>query len=169
VVLLDHGRVQASDTPQALSLDAGLRRIVGGEMAGAVIEGEVTQWDETLSLATVAVGAQQLLLPGTQLRRGARARVLVPARDVLLATVAPVGLSVRNQLSGRVTALTADPPGGWLVELDVGEATLLARVTEPAVRDLAIVPGLSLFVLVKAESLRGHAYAGPSATVRAAR
>ena len=170
VVLLEQGRVQASDTPQALSLDAGLRRIVGSEMAGAVIEGEVTSWDEAQSLATVAVGVQHLLLPGAGLRRGGRARVLVPARDVLLATVAPVGLSVRNQLSGTVTALTADPPGGWLVELDVGGgATLLARVTGPAVRELALVPGLSLFVLVKAESLRGHAYSGARPAARPGR
>ena len=163
VVLLEAGRVQASATPTALSLNEDLRRIVGGDRAGAVIEGPVIDWDEALCLATVAVGTGRLLLPGTGLRRGGMARVLVPARDVMLATTAPVGLSVRNQLAGTVTALTADPPGGWLVHVDVGGTTLLARVTTPAVRDLDIAPGQHLYVLVKAESLRGHAYPGATA------
>ncbi len=163
VVLLDSGRVRASASPPALSLNADLRRIVGHDMAGAVIEGPVIDWDEQARLATVAVGGEKLLLPGAGLHRGGRARVLVPARDVLLATAPPVGLSVRNQLSGTVIALSADSPGGWLVHVEVGGTALLARVTSSAVRDLAIAPGQRLYVLVKAESLRGHAYPGAAA------
>ena len=160
VVLLERGTVQASDRPAALSLNPDLRRIVGADLAGAVIEGPVVDWDETRSLASVAIGDGRLLLPGTGLRAGGRARVLIPARDVLIATSAPTGLSVRNQLAGIVTALREDSAGGWLVEVAVGATPLLARITELAIRDLSLIPGARVYVLIKAESLRGHAYRG---------
>lgn len=166
VVLLDAGCVAASGTPTALALDASLRAVVGSDMVGAIVEGPVLAHDPAgdpaHELVAVGVGAGELRLPCGALAGAARARVLVPARDVLLALAPVSGLSVRNQLQGVIVALHREAPGAWLVEIDVGGARLLARVTAGAARELSLEAGRAIHVLVKAESLRGHAYRDPS-------
>ncbi len=80
------------------------------------------------------------------------------ARDLILATQAPQGLSVRNQLHGTITALAADPPHNMLVHVDAGGARVLARITEAAAQELQLRAGNAVWVLVKSVSLRGHAF-----------
>jgi len=63
---------------------------------------------------------------------------------------------VRNALPGRVTKITADGEHADLLEVDVGGARLLARVTGLARRELGLKPGSSVWALVKAVSIRGH-------------
>jgi len=46
-----------------------------------------------------------------------------------------------------------------LVKVDIGAATIvLARITRSAAVELALRPGMSIWVLVKAVSTRGHAF-----------
>ena len=78
------------------------------------------------------------------------------ARDLILATAPPQGLSVRNQLQGIITGLQRETPHNVLVSVDAGGVALLARVTEAAVRDLQLHDGQELWVLVKAASLRSQ-------------
>lgn len=160
VLLIEAGMIVASGSPAALSFDPALRRLVGNERAGAVIEGRVLACDEERGLATVSLGHGELRLPADGLAVGRRARILVPARDVLLSLGAQTGLSVRNQLAGTIVEVVADPPGAALVALDVGGQSLIARVTRHAIDELDLVPGRSIHALIKAESLRGHAYPG---------
>ena len=160
VLLIESGRIVASGSPATLSFDPALRRLVGSERAGAVIEGRVLACDQGRGLATVSLGRGELRLPAAGLVEGGHARVLVPARDVLLSLGAQRGLSVRNQLAGTVVDVVADPPGAALVAVDVGGQTLVARVTDQAVEELVLAPGRPVYALVKAESLRGHAYPG---------
>ena len=78
----------------------------------------------------------------------------------ILATEEPRGLSVRNQLRGVVRTVV-DDAGNDLVELDIGGASVLARITRDATAELAIAPGREAWVLVKAVSTRGHAFPAP--------
>jgi molybdate transport system ATP-binding protein len=162
VLLIEAGTIVASGSPAALSFDPALRRLVGNERAGAVIEGRVLTFDPARGLATVSLGHGELRLPADGLEPGGRARVLVPARDVLLALGVQSGLSVRNQLAGTIVEVVADPPGAALVVVDVGGQSLIARITRQAIDELNLAPGRSVHALVKAESLRGHAYPGGS-------
>jgi molybdate transport system ATP-binding protein len=160
LVLLQSGRVLAQGSPAALSLQPALRTLVGIEALGAVIDGSVRAVDAALGLAEVPIGtAGSLRVPAAGLHAGQALRVQLLARDLILATCEPQGLSVRNRLPGRVSALHADDAHNCLVEVDAGGVALLARVTAQAVRELALVPGLPVWVLVKAVSLRGHVYA----------
>jgi molybdate transport system ATP-binding protein len=79
------------------------------------------------------------------------------ARDIILATRAPEGLSVRNALAGQVAEITADGEYAELLAVDVGGARLLARVTRTARRELGLTPGAPVWALVKAVSIRGRA------------
>ena len=158
VVLLEHGRVLASGTPSALSLDPRLRRLIGSEAVGAVLDLDVLAVDAGSGLVSVALGDEVLrfTLPGAQ--AGARLRLNILARDVILATARPEGLSVRNALPATLVALSDEGPDAVLATLAIADARLLARITRAAVSELGLVPSMAVWALIKAASLRGHAF-----------
>jgi molybdate transport system ATP-binding protein len=164
VWLIDAGRVVASASPGEASLDERLGRIVGPELEGAVVDAVVTAVDAATRLATVAIGSARLRLALEGLAPGGSVRLHVPARDVVVATEPPHGLSIRNALPGTLVALRDDGPAGVLATVDVGAAHLLARITASAVRELGLAAGRPVWALVKAASLHGHAWRRPSAT-----
>jgi molybdate transport system ATP-binding protein len=155
LVVLQDGRVVASGSIGAVSLEPALRSIVGSDAVGAVLEGIVTSIDTQEQLANVRIGQHELRVAGRDLRPGQRLRLQLLARDLILAVEEPRGLSVRNHLQGVVRSVLPDD-GAWLIEVDIGGATLLARVTAPAVRELHIAAGMRIWVLVKAVSVSQH-------------
>ena len=73
---------------------------------------------------------------------GQRIQIQVLARDVIVATERPRGLSVRNVVPARVVSVTPDVGRAVLVELDIGRtATLLARITARASQELELAAG----------------------------
>jgi molybdate transport system ATP-binding protein len=158
VVLLADGRVLACGTPTELGSDARLRALVGSEAVGAVLDVDVLGPDPGTGLVGVALGSQRLRLALPDARPGGRVRLHVLARDVILATSAPHGLSVRNALTGTLAELVDEGPDSVLASVAVDGARLLARITRAAVRDLELAAGTPVWALVKAASLRGHAF-----------
>jgi len=158
VVLLEDGRVRASGTPSELSLDARLRRIVGSEAVGAVLDAEVASVDAASGLASVATAGGPLRLALGDAVVGRRLRLQILARDVILATERPRALSVRNALQGRLGALIDEEDGALLAVVEVGGSRLLARITRAAAEELELKAGQPVWALVKAASLRGHVY-----------
>jgi molybdate transport system ATP-binding protein len=158
VVVLQDGAVAGHGDVIAMSQSPALRAIVGPESLGTVVEGVTDAIDARSGLAQIRVGAGQLLVEAADLRRGQRVRVQLLARDLILATAPPVGLSVRNRLAGAITHLEPDGERAWLVFTDTGGVTLMVRVTEDARLALALAVGQPVWVLVKAVSLRGHVY-----------
>lgn len=158
VVLMDHGRVLAQGDLPSISLQPELRALVGAEAIGAVVEGQVRSIDTEIGLARVAVGHGQLSVDASNLQAGQQVRMQLLARDLILALHAPQGLSVRNKLQGVITHIAPDDHHTILVTVDVGGPQLIARVTMPAAQELELRVGLSLWVLVKAVTLRGHVY-----------
>lgn len=162
VVLLDAGRVVADGDIATVSRDANLRAIVGAESVGAVVAGAVLRIDGT-GLASLRVGDAELTVE-VDAQPGQRIQLQVLARDVIIATEPPRALSVRNVVPARVIAVTQDSGRAVLVELDIGRTTtLLARITERASVELGLQPDKPVWALIKAVSLRGHAFNVPGA------
>ena len=156
VVVLAGGTVVASGTPADLSLDPRFRGLVGRDAVGAVLEADVAAVDATTGLVSVAVGRGQLRLALAGASVGARLRLQVLARDVILATEPPHGLSVRNALAGVIAEIVADGRDEALAIVDLAGSRLISRLTREAVEELKLKPGLPVWALVKAASLRGH-------------
>ena len=72
--------------------------------------------------------------------------------DVTLSLQDVVGLSTRNHLRGIIRQLV-ELVGGVFVAVDVGQI-LWAEVTQDAVKDLKLQPGLNVTCLVKSRSLQ---------------
>jgi molybdate transport system ATP-binding protein len=156
VVVLDNGRVAVNGDINTVSLSPALRGIVGAEAVGAVLEGKVLTMDKQNSLAEVAVG-NGVLHVHAESSIGTRVRVQMLARDIILATQAPVGLSVRNAIEGVVDKIERDDDHADLVYVNIGGAIVLARITRAATHALKLAPNSPVWVLAKAVSMRGHA------------
>ncbi len=150
VVVLEGGRV-AGQGP----VDAVLRRsdlIPDAAEAGSVLAMTVAGHDDTAGLTRLTGPAGPLSVPLLALPVGRRLNLRLPARDVLLATEAPQGLSARNVLPGRVVGLREEG-AACLVEVACGEAILLARLTRASARDLGLTEGRSIHAIVKSVAL----------------
>lgn len=96
---------------------------------------------------------QRVFLPSNARQTGERFRAYVPANEVIIATEAPVGLSVRNTLRGKIGRIRDRGDGSVLVEIELGAQRLLAAVTPAAVKSLRLATGLEVFALIKSVAL----------------
>jgi molybdate transport system ATP-binding protein len=157
VVALDHGRVVACGPADTVigGLDA-----TSSDDAGAVLDA-VVAGEEADGLTRLDTTAGPLLVPALGRPAGARLRLLVRARDVLVAREAPHGLSALNVLPATVTMIGVPHGAAVDVSLAAGSAVIHARLTRRAVEALALAPGRPCFAIVKASTLAGDGGAAP--------
>jgi molybdate transport system ATP-binding protein len=154
VLVLDHGRARASGPlPSVMSRPdlTFLREAIG---LGSVFDAVVSDIDAARGLLELAFDGGTLVVPRRDLPVGAIVRVRVPAREVILASRAPEGLSLHNVLAGTVSNIHADPSAdAVVVQIAVGRLLLLAEVTRDAIDRLQLAPGVRVFALVKSVSI----------------
>lgn len=125
---------------------------LGVREAGAILMAKV-EAHETDGLTRLITEAGPLFLPGVEAKPGENLRLRILARDVILATERPSGLSARNILPARVQNVQTGRGPGAAVVLNLGSQTLLARVTDRAVTDLGLVPGKPVYAILKATAV----------------
>jgi molybdate transport system ATP-binding protein len=102
----------------------------------------------------LSVGGGTLLAPAGHVAVNSVVRIRIPAREIVLATSPPVGLSLHNVLPAVVIAVHTDPGfEAIVIQLAYGGVTLLAEVTRDAVGRLGIAVGQHLYALVKSVSI----------------
>jgi molybdate transport system ATP-binding protein len=156
IVLMESGRTIAQGGVGEMSLNPKLRAIIGEDAVGAILDGTVLGVDPSGSLTRIQVGAGELKVQAAHTAIGAKLRVQLLARDLIVATQPPQYLSVRNSLAGVVSTMTSDDANSDLIGIDIGGTEILARITKAATRELSIKPGLPVWALVKAVSLRAR-------------
>ena len=161
MVLMEAGRVVAQGSLSEVSLRPELRAIIGPDSVGSVLDGVVTRTDPARAMADLKLGNGHLQVSLRDVPVGSRARVHLLARDIILAIEKPSGLSVRNILEGVIAEVSPDDDDAVLVKVDIGGATVLARITREAAAALSLHKGSPVWVLVKAVSTRGHAFRAP--------
>lgn len=151
VVVLEDGRVAAAGPADAILRRAEILPAHEAEV-GALLDMVVEDHDASGGVTRLTGAAGRLVVPHLDRPVGSPVRVRLPARDVLVATQMPVGLSARNVLPGRITALS--PFGeAVMVEIACGEVSVAARLTRASARDLGLVPGLAVYAIVKSVAL----------------
>lgn len=152
VVLMEAGRVTATGPAQALLSDPATASGLGLRAAGGVLVARVTAHDAD-GLTRLDVAAGPLWLPRIDAAVGTPVRLRILAQDVMLATVRPQAVSALNILPATVEDIrTGDGPGA-LVRLTLGPDRLLARITRRSVAALGLVPGSTVFAVIKALSV----------------
>jgi molybdate transport system ATP-binding protein len=169
LLVLHEGRAVASGPVHDVTSRPDLVWLRDAVGLGSVIEALVTHVDRERGLVTLSFEGGALVAPHRTLLVGTPVRVRIPAREVILATDAPTGLSLHNVLAGEVSALHADTASDHVVvRLSIGGVHLLAEVTRDAVSKLGIAEGRRLHALVKSVSLDVRR-ATPRLPVRATR
>ena len=154
VLLLERGRGVACGPIATLMSRPDLSWLREAVGLGSVFDATATATYADRGLVELAFNGGTLLAPARHVPPGAPVRVRVPAREVVLATSAPAGVSLHNVLPGIVTAVHADPAFETVVvQLTVGELPLLSEVTRDAVVRLGIATGQRLHALIKSVSL----------------
>jgi len=154
VLVLERGRsVAAGPVSTLLSRPdlAFLRNAIG---LGSVFDAVVARVDGDRGLTELSFGGGVLLAPLRDVPAGTTVRVRVPAREVILATSAPEGLSLHNVLAGTVAAVHLEPHSDRaVVQLAIGDLLLLAEVTRDALQRLDVSAGRRLHALIKSVSI----------------
>jgi molybdate transport system ATP-binding protein len=150
VVVLADGRVQAVGSASDM---LGNLSDAGGREAGSVLTGTVSVLDAETGLATIAFKGMSLVVPPAHLSVGQRVRVHVPARDVLVATEKPAGISALNIVPGQISTLTRMVGGTVDLAIVCGDEALHARITEVSVGRLQLAVGRPVHAIIKTVAL----------------
>ncbi len=156
MLVLVAGRAVAAGPLTALSTETSLGEVMAPADVGSVLETSVTAVDAAHGLATCTFDGGSVIVPARGLATGQRARVHVPAREVILATARPEHLSLHNVLAGTVRQVTPLDDARVLVQIGVGRSIVLAEITRDAVERLQLRPDVTAFALVKSVSLTAH-------------
>jgi molybdate transport system ATP-binding protein len=122
--------------------------------AGAVLTARVIAHDPSRQLSELEAAGRRLLVPLLGSAPGTTVRVRIPAREVILASAEPQGISVHNVIAGTVRGVVPDPSRhGSMVEVALDGAGLLARITPDAVARLGLTHGTPVLALVKSMAI----------------
>jgi molybdate transport system ATP-binding protein len=153
LVLLEDGRALASGPLTSMLARLDLPVALGAD-AGVVLETRVGALEPAWHLMRLDFPGGGLWSREQGLPLGHKARVRILARDVSLATEPPGPSSIQNVLEGQLDALADEEhPATLLARVRVGEVMLLARVTKRAASQLALAPGLPVWVQIKSVAL----------------
>ncbi len=153
VVMLDAGRLMAQGTLEHLSAQSGVA-LAARDDAGSVLVATVLAHDTARRLTLLRAHALELWAPLLPLPVGARCRIRVLAREIILATAAPREISLHNVIPGHVRAASIDQRRHTaMVEIAAGGCVLLARVTPDALVRLQLARGAPVLALIKSVSV----------------
>lgn len=154
VVLLNDGRVEM--VGPASDVLAGPRLVSTAERreGGSVLAGRVEACDAAHGLATVRLASGvALIVPAAGVAAGEAVRLRIPARDVMVATVRPEGLSALNILEGTIEAMEPDGEGMTSLAIACAGDRIRARITAFSAARLGLAPGLAVYAVIKTVAL----------------
>ena len=152
MLALAGGRVAGFGPVAAILADRGAAAAFGGADPGSLIE---TRHDgaEADGLSRLRFAGGTVLVPAQDFGPGEPVRLLVQAREVMIARDRPEGLSALNILAARVVSVTALDPSACEVRLDCGGTALRARITLRSARVLDLAPGVHCHAILKSVAL----------------
>ncbi|TKT79282.1 molybdenum ABC transporter ATP-binding protein [Aquamicrobium sp. LC103] len=152
VVMLSAGRVTAAGpTAQVMQRIDLLPAEERGE-GGAVLDMSIAAQDERYGMTVLRSSAGEMRVPRLASEIGRTVRIRIRARDVIVATSEPRGISALNILAGKVEAVKFDDGAGADIGIDCGGQKIIARITRQSVESLGLSKGQSVFAIVKTVS-----------------
>jgi molybdate transport system ATP-binding protein len=153
LVLMQAGRVTAYGSLNEVlgQVDSPLNEL---EEAFSVFQCRIASHQLPYLTSLKSKGDASLHIPRIDGALNSSVRLRIRARDVSLCLDQPSNSSILNILQGQVIDISKQVErGSRTVKLDIGGESLLARVSEYSVQQLALRPGLHLFAQIKSASL----------------
>jgi len=152
VVMLAQGKVVASGATEAVMQRLDLLPVEERGEGGAVLDTKVLRHDEVFGMTVLGSAAGEIRVPRLAMKADASVRIRIRARDVMIATENPTGLSALNILPGTIVAISPGEGPAVEVGIDCNGATVLARITEQSRQALKLRLGGKVFAVVKTVS-----------------
>ena len=154
MVVLERGRVVAEGS--MFDLTARLDLFTGKHpIPGTVLEASISRHDAAHGLTELAFGSETLVVPAISRAAGEKVRIRIDADDVMLALERPNAVSANNVLAAMVADIRADGTNAD-VQLSLGGAHMIARITSRSVERLGLRPGTPVFALIKSVTVGGR-------------
>jgi molybdate transport system ATP-binding protein len=119
------------------------------------LTGKVIGQDTTYNLTLLEVADQKVQIPKAQyrdVRVGEQVTLNIKPGDVALATAKPNGISIRNILQGTIENIATTERFADIT-LAVGDQALRSRITLAAANELKLIPGMTIYALLKSSGL----------------
>ena len=153
LVLLRAGRV-VQQGPLFEVLPSLEITLLDEQEASVVLQACVVERDSQWQLARLDFAGGSLWARDHGIPVGSQVRMRLLARDVSLSLEKMAHSSMLNSLPGRaMTIVPGRHPGLCLVQVQVGDALVLAQVTRRSAAELNIAPGMALWVNIKSVAL----------------
>lgn len=149
VVLLTDGRIAAFGPASEILQRLDLLPEDSVAEGGALLDMTVARHDDGFHMTVLVSPAGEIRVPKMAAEPGQAVRLRIRARDVMVATQKPQGLSALNILAGRIVDLTST--GGPLadVRIDCNGQVVLARLTRMSAHALGLTTGQEVYAVVK--------------------
>lgn len=151
LIVLADGRVLRNGAFQDLAREDQLRDYLGVRQIENVLPVVIRSHDiESGCTLAKAYGIELALPLRPHLPADSVAQVFIRSSDIALSRHYLTGISIQNQIKGRICALVPMAES-ILVQIDCG-STLLAKITPRACRDMALREGDTVYCLAKTQS-----------------
>lgn len=127
--------------------------------AGALLEMEVVA-HEPDGLTLLSSPAGEMRLVGHYSMPGGHVRLRVRARDVIIATELPVGLSALNILPGKIADIGTPDAPQVDVTIDCGGQKLVSRITRHSLERLGLEHGTKVYAVIKTVAFDNETVSG---------
>lgn len=149
VVVMSHGKAAAFGPTGAIMQRFDLLPKEAQGEGGAVLDMKVIAQDAQFDMTVLRSAAGEIRVPRIAASIGNTVRVRIRARDVMIATEAPRGLSALNMLAGRIAGIDTVDAARAEIRIDCGGETVLSHITRQSLQALGLAIGLPVFAVVK--------------------
>jgi molybdate transport system ATP-binding protein len=116
----------------------------------------VLRHDQDFALTTLFFGDGELRVPLVPVPVDSGVEVRIDARDVSIALSRPMDVSITNRLPGEIAEIECLAAPYVRATTALGTTHIHALVTRESVARLALVPGLKVWVMIKAVAISGR-------------
>ena len=152
LIVLEQGKVLHNGLLLEIAKQQGMLRYLGIRQIDNNLPVTIRSHDYSSGCSLAHSFGLPLALPlRPDLAAGSQTQISIRANDIALSRNYISGISIQNQIRGRICALI--PSGeSLIVQVDCG-GTLLAEITPGACRDMALQEGEDIYCLIKTHSI----------------
>ena len=152
LIVLEQGKVLHNGSLLDVAKQHGMLRYLGIRQIDNILPVTVSRHDYVSGCSQAHSFGLPLSLPlRPHLVVGSEAQVSIRANDIALSRSYIDGISIQNQIKGRICALITSGES-LIVQVDCG-TTLLAEITPGACRNMALQEGELIYCLIKTHSI----------------
>lgn len=155
MIVLSDGKVTAEGS--IFDITTRLDLLMGHNLlSGAILEATIVAHDDAYALTELNLAGERLTIPRLARAPGEKVRIRIDAQDVTLSLVRPESISANNVVPATVADVRLSEGAHADVQLAIGDARLLARVTRKSVERLKLSTGTAVFAIVKSVTVGGR-------------